>query len=55
MPEKGKGNQGSPSGTPPSALRWGGRETTQTARETRAYALRLGPFHPFVVPPGMAD
>src|SRR6266487_4483415 len=27
-------------------------ETTQTARETRAYALRLGSFHPFVVPAG---
>src|SRR6266487_4537830 len=41
---KGKGNQGSPSGTPPSAQRGGGREATHTARETRAYALRPGPF-----------
>ncbi len=35
-----------PSGTPPSAQCVGGRETTHTARETRAHALRPGSFPP---------
>ena len=43
---KGKGNQGSPSRTPPSAQRGGGRETAHTARETRPYAP-----HPGLLPP----
>ncbi len=34
---------------------WGWLGNNSHGPETRAYALRLGPFSSFVVPPGMAD